>query len=153
MLSIVTSADLAATRTAPRLTYLVKRLELAVRAGLDAATSTQGLTTPQYAALSVLRLRPGMSSAALARMSFVSAQAMNEMVTLLEGKGLIRRKPDPNHRKLLQLFLTERGDTLLEACDAQADEVEARMLARLDPAQARAFADALRLCAEGLTSE
>lgn len=149
----MTSADLATTRTGPRLTYLVKRLELAVRASLDTATSARGLTTPQYAALSVLRLRPGISSAALARLSFVSAQSMNEMVTALEGKGLVRREPDPNHRKVLQLFLTERGLTLLEACDAQVDEVEARMLARLDPAQVRAFADTLRLCTEGLTSE
>ena len=149
----MTSGAPVAARAVPRLTYLVKRLELAVRASLDAATSPQGLTTPQYAALSVLRLRPGISSAALARMSFVSAQAMSEMVKALEGKGLIRREPDPNHRKVLRLFLTGRGEALLDACDARADEVEARMLARLSPAQARAFADALLLCAEGLTSE
>lgn len=149
----MTSADLAATRTAPRLTYLVKRLELAVRAGLDTATTAQGVTTPQYAALSVLRMRPGISCAALARMSFVSAQAMSEMVAALEGKGLIRREPDLNRRKMLQLFLTERGQALLEACDSQVDEVEARMLARLEPAQVRAFAEALRLCTEGLTAD
>lgn len=55
-----------------------------------------------------------------------------------------------NRRKMLQLFLTERGEALLDACEAQVDEVEARMLAQLDPAQVRAFADALRLCTEGL---
>lgn len=149
----MTSPHGAATRTTPRLTYLVKRLELAVRAGLDTVTSAQGLTTPQYAALSVLRQRPGISSAALARMSFVSAQAMGEMVMTLEGKGLIRREPDPNHRKMLRLFLTGRGETLLEACDAAVDEVEARMVAQLGPAQVSAFADALRRCTEGLASE
>ncbi|MGH3251140.1 MAG: MarR family winged helix-turn-helix transcriptional regulator, partial [Trebonia sp.] len=152
-LSPVAPADLAAAAAAPRLTYLVKRLELAVRAGLDAVTSARGLTTPQYAALSVLRLRPGTSSAALARMSFVSAQSMGEMVSTLEGKDLIRREPDPNHRKMLRLFLTGRGETLLAACDAQVDEVEARMLARLDPPQVLAFADARRLCTEGLVGE
>ena len=76
-----------------------------------------------------------------------------EMVMTLEGKGLIRREPDPNHRKMLRLFLTERGEDLLETCDVQVDEVEARMLARLDPDQVRAFADALGLCTEGLTAK
>ena len=50
-----------------RVTYLAKRLESAVRRDLDAAMQAQGLTTPQYAALSILRRHPGLSSAQLAR--------------------------------------------------------------------------------------
>jgi DNA-binding MarR family transcriptional regulator len=151
--SIVNSPQIAEPKPAPRVTYLVKRLELAVRARLDAVTSVHELTTPQYAALSALRLRPGISSAALARMSFVSAQAMNEMVVALAKKGLIERQPDPDHGKVLRIFLTHKGERALDACEAAVDEVEEEMLAHLDPAQTHALREALRLCSESLSAD
>ena len=52
-------SDSAPERERPRATYLVKHLELAVRAHLDQAIGELGLTTPQYAALSVLVSKPG----------------------------------------------------------------------------------------------
>lgn len=150
---LVTPSRTAERKVAPRVTYLVKRLELGVRARLDAVTSTHGLTTPQYAALSALRLRPGISSAALARMSLVSAQAMNEMVFALDKKGLIKREPAPDHGKVLRIFLTEHGGRTLDACEVAVDEVEQTMLAPLDPAQIQTLKQALQLCSDALLAK
>jgi DNA-binding MarR family transcriptional regulator len=134
----------------PRVTYLVKRLELAVRSRLDSVTSQHGLTTPQYAALSALRMRPGISSAALARMSFVTAQAMNEMVVVLERKELIRREVAPDHKKILQIFLTPHGSKVLAKCEAEVDDVESEMLAGLTDEEVLTMVTALRRCSEAL---
>jgi DNA-binding MarR family transcriptional regulator len=134
-------------------TYLVKRLELAVRAQLDQATSEVGLTTPQYAALSSLLVRPGTTSAELARMSFISAQAMNQMVGALERKGLIRRETSPHHKKQLRIFLTEYGQECLGQCEERADQVERRMFAGLSMQERRTFARLLRACSKALTSD
>jgi DNA-binding MarR family transcriptional regulator len=136
----------------PRVTYLVKRLELAVRSHLDAVTGAYGLTTPQYAALSVLRHKSGVSSAALARMSFVSAQAMNEMVALLEAKNLIERRPDPNHKKIRQIFITDHGERVLKECEDAVDVVESRMLETLDSDEIDALTSMLSRCSAALSA-
>jgi hypothetical protein len=64
-----------ATPPPPLLLYVVKQLELATRARLDQVLKGSGVTALQYTALSVLERRPTMSSADLARASFVRAQS------------------------------------------------------------------------------
>lgn len=80
----------------PRVSYLVFRLERRIRARLDDALARHGVTTTEYMALSELRLRDGPSSAELARIAFVTPQAMNLVIRDLERRGLIRRDPHPD---------------------------------------------------------
>ena len=147
-----TSAAVVGTAVRPRVTYLVKRLEQAVRAYLDEATMEIGLTTPQYAALSSLDAKPGLSSAELARLSFISAQAMHQMVAAMERKGLIRREAAPHHRKQLRIFLTEHGGACLRHCEERADELERSMFAGMSPAERNTLARLLRKCSDSLTA-
>ena len=51
----------------PRLTYLIKRLEMAERARMEEVLQAHGVTLHQYTALSLLERRDGLSSAQLAR--------------------------------------------------------------------------------------
>src|SRR5207244_1788274 len=104
-------------RQMPRATYLIKQLEWAVRANLDEIMRTFNITTLQYTALSVLSRHPGMSAAQLARRSFVSSQAANEMVSALERKGLVERGVDETNRRALKVFLTDAGADVLARCD------------------------------------
>jgi hypothetical protein len=71
---------------APSTLYLFKQLELVVRALLDDALRPLGLTTLQYTALTVLQRRSGLSSAQLARRSFLRPQTMNVMVQTLQER-------------------------------------------------------------------
>src|ERR687898_2292181 len=88
------------------LLYLIKQVELAVRQALDDVVATAELTAPQYTALTVLERHPGITSAELARNSFVRAQSMAEMVTFLLGEGLVSRKRDENNRRQYLLSLS-----------------------------------------------
>ncbi|MQA08858.1 MAG: MarR family transcriptional regulator [Pseudonocardiaceae bacterium] len=133
-----------------RTAYLVKQLELAVRARLDATTRQHGLTVQQYTALAVLRRSPGLSSAQLARRSFVSAQTMQEMVASLQSRGLVHREPDSANRRVLRIRLTEDGEAVLAASDREVDEIERDMLADLDSAQIETLRTALRSCTRRL---
>ena len=67
----------------PSLMYEVKQVELAVRALMDEVLRPAGVTTLQYTALTVLAGRDGLTSAELARNSFVTAQ------TLLVDGGVV----------------------------------------------------------------
>lgn len=148
---MLSSSVAAEPASRPRVAYLVKRLEQAVRAALDKATKELGLTTPQYAALSALAMKPGVSSAELARLSFISAQAMHEMVSVMERKGLIRREVAPHHRKQLLIFLTEHGHDCLRRCEEYADELEQIMFADLSVVERQTLKRLLRKCSDSLT--
>lgn len=112
---------------APRVTYTVKRLESAVRRRLDQICRENGVSTAQYTALSVLRSRPGMSSAQLADRSFITPQSANQTVADLERLELIERTADELNHRILRTNLTDRGREYLDACDRAVDQLEETM--------------------------
>lgn len=147
-----TGSDYGLHPAEPRLTYLVKRLESAVRRSLDAVLPAHGLTTPQYAALSILGRHPGLSSAQLARRSFVTPQSMQVMVAAFVRSGLVERRADPENQRILRMFLTDDGRTVLSRSQDAADQIERSMLAGLTNAQITGFSEALQTCARNLTA-
>ncbi|WTW92620.1 MarR family transcriptional regulator [Streptomycetaceae bacterium NBC_01309] len=127
----------------PLLLYAVKQVELAIRAHLDDLLRPAGVTALQYTALTVLDRRDGLTSAELARNSFVTPQAMRDLVTALESRGLITRDHDPEHRRRLLITLTPAGQALLRDTDTDVRALEQRMLSGLSAAERRAFRDYL----------
>ncbi len=111
----------------PRPIYVLKQLELAVRARLDAICRENGVTTTQYTALSVLFVKPGMSSAQLALRSFIKPQSAHQTVRELETKGYIGRATDVSNRRILRINLTAKGEALLRSCNRAVDELERQM--------------------------
>jgi DNA-binding MarR family transcriptional regulator len=138
------------SQTVPRLSYLVFRLERRIRGRLDDALSRHGVTTTDYMALSEMRLRRGLSSAQLARIAFVTPQAMNLVIRDLEQRGLIRRTPSQNGGRVLHTSLTQTGLSTLRRCDRALDEIERVMLAALDEEDRRTLADHLTACGQAL---
>jgi DNA-binding MarR family transcriptional regulator len=127
----------------PRISYVVARLERAVRKSINARVSKYGLTTLQYTTLSVLGRRGELSNAQLARRAYMTPQSMSEVIEALEEKGLITRAPHPNHRRVYPAALTAEGRRVLAACDAEVDEFEQEMLAPLSPRERRALQSGL----------
>jgi DNA-binding MarR family transcriptional regulator len=138
--------------TEPRATYLVKRLESAVRRNLDLELGARGMTTPQYAALSILRAQPGLSSAQLARRAFVTPQSMQVMVTAFVRDGLVERRADPNNQRVLRNHLTRDGELLLLQADEAAAGIEQQMLGGLDREQTSLLRELMTVCIENLTA-
>ncbi|MCA0145083.1 MarR family winged helix-turn-helix transcriptional regulator [Blastococcus sp. LR1] len=136
----------------PLLLYVVKQLELATRAQLDALLRPSGITALQYTALSVLVRRPAMSSADLARASFVSAQSTADLVGALERRGMIERQVDPDNRRRMMIRLTEAGRTFLDEYEPLVAQVEERMLQQLDRGQRDALRGYLNSCRRSLAS-
>lgn len=124
---------------APLLLYVVKQLELATRAHLDAVLKESGVTALQYTALSVLERRPTMSAADLARASFVRAQSAADLIGALERRGLIERHTDPDNRRRMLISLTAEGRTFLDTYDPRVEELEEQMLAELGPGDRESF--------------
>lgn len=137
-------------RHQPTLLYLVKQVELAIRARMDDVLKPQGLTTSQYTAMTVLERDPGMTAAHLARNSFVTAQSMSDVVTPLVDRGLIERHRDPADRRRLVLSLTADGRALLDACRGPVTAVQTRMVDGVDANAAVQFGAVLQRCRKNL---
>lgn len=131
---------------APTLLYLMKQLELQVRSHLDELVRPVGLTALQYTALTVLEGHPGLTSARLARRSFVTAQSMADMIKALLERELIERHDDPADRRRLVLALTPQGRELLDHYRRPVADLETRMLSGLTAAQAAALRRAVLSC-------
>jgi DNA-binding MarR family transcriptional regulator len=139
--------------TEPMLLYLVKQVELAVRSHLDNLLRPAGLTALQYTALTVLERHPDMSAAQLARNSFVTAQSMADMITALEGRGLIQRHRDQADRRRLVVALTSAGRELLDDYRDQVAALENRMLAGLCSEEISQLRRSLHACHASLSSD
>jgi DNA-binding MarR family transcriptional regulator len=125
--------DMSAERfgKGPRTSYLVARLDRLVRSQLSEVLEPFDLTVPQYTLLSVLEHRPGLSNAQLARRSYITAQAMHQVVNGLEDRGLITRRVSPDHGRIQLTELTDEGMALLKACDEEVTRLEERIFGRL----------------------
>jgi DNA-binding MarR family transcriptional regulator len=134
----------------PRLSYVIARLERALRAAINDRVKPHGLTTLQYTTLSLLGVRGELSNAQLARRSYMTPQAMSEVIEALEGKGLIRRDTHPNHRRIYPAALTAKGRKVLSECDRAVDELEEQVLRDLSPAERAGLADGLMTAVRSL---
>lgn len=135
----------------PRISYVVARLERAVRAGINERVRPYGLTTLQYTTLGLLGAPgPPLSNAQLARRAYMTPQSMLSVIDALEQKGLIRRAPHPNHRRVYPATLTAKGRRVRAACDAAVTQMEEQMLTDLGPEECATLLTSLKSCVRSL---
>ena len=130
----------------PTYLYRVKQLELSIRVRLDQALRQSKITVVQYTALTVLRNRDGLTSAQLARRSFVTPQSMSDVVVALADRGLILRRDDPTNGSHRLLFLSGPGRALLRHLDGPVRDIEIQMLAELSTSDRVQFRRSLESC-------
>jgi DNA-binding MarR family transcriptional regulator len=135
------------------LLYVIKQLELAVRAHLDELVRPAALTVNQYTALTVLERHPDMTSAQLARHSFVTSQSMADMIAPLLSRELIDRKPDPADRRRLVLTLTAKGRRLLRIYQPRVAALEQDMVRSLNANQVDDLTHLLLACRKALRDD
>lgn len=104
--------------------YLLHLLTHTTRTKLDALLSEFDLTSFQYTVLTVIAHNPGLSSAELSSRFHVSAQAMGQIVIMLEGRSLIARREDSANRKILRLSATAAGARLAKTGDGIVSKLE-----------------------------
>lgn len=140
----------AADPQRPHVSYLVGRLDRALRRRMNEALGPSGLSLAQYTVLAVMQARGELSNAQLANRAFISPQAMNEVVQTLEAQKLVTRRQDPSHGRIVQLTLTARGLDTLRECDAAVRALEQSMLASLTETEREALRTTLNACIQTL---
>ncbi|WP_046320150.1 MarR family transcriptional regulator [Mycobacterium sp. UM_Kg1] len=115
--------------------YLLYRASSALRPQVSAVLGPLGLTLPEFACMRVLSLRPGLSSAELARRAGVTPQAMNTVLHRLENRGAVSRPDSVPSGRALPATLTEAGRDLLTKAEQAVRVADGRVLAALSTAE------------------
>jgi DNA-binding MarR family transcriptional regulator len=141
----------ARARAEPGISYAVARLHQRLFASITERVAPYGLTTLQFTTLSVLsRHGAPLSTSQLARRAFMTPQSMSEVIHALEGKGLIKRTPHPNHRRTLPARITPRGRRVLAACDEAVSDFENSMLEGFSEKDRAAFLEMVKTAVRNL---
>src|SRR6202521_2974297 len=139
-------------RVTDRVGYQLKRAQQALRSAMDEGLRAQGLTTPQYAALTHLEADEPLSGAELARRCFVTAQTMNAILVGLERARLLERAPHANHGRVIEARLTKRGRAKVQGATATVVGIEERLLSEITAPGRRTLNETLRRLAENLST-
>jgi DNA-binding MarR family transcriptional regulator len=118
-----------------RLGFLLKHAFLGLEELNDRALAPLGLTARE---LSLLMAVAGLESASqqeIAQALGIDRTTMVTYVDLLEGKDLVRRRPDPRDRRRNVVEVTPEGRRALERGRQASDEAERLLLAPLSDAE------------------
>jgi DNA-binding MarR family transcriptional regulator len=111
--------------------YLLRQAQAATRLTLERALADLGVTTPQFAVLTMLNAYPGLSGADVARVALLTPQTVGVIMSNLERDGAIKKTAHPVHGRVLQWTLTRRGSDVLAKCRHRVNAVERRLVAGL----------------------
>jgi DNA-binding MarR family transcriptional regulator len=132
--------------------YLFKVVQTGLREAMDGALEDLGLTTPIYAALTVLHQHPDISKADLARFCFVRPQSMTRLMATMEERGYVMRSVHPQHARILQTRLTAKGRRVLGRASAVIDGVMDQVLDGFSVGERRQFMEMLVHCRDQLAA-
>jgi DNA-binding MarR family transcriptional regulator len=112
--------------------YLLRQAHAAVRLTMERTLADLGVTSPQFAVLTMLNAYPGLSGADVARLTFLTPQTVGVIIRNLARDGAIVMTPHPVHGRIQQWTLTKRGTTLLRTCKERVIALERRLACGLD---------------------
>lgn len=127
-----------------RLGFLVHDVSRLRRRVVDRALKPLGITRSQWWVLAFLSRADGMSQAALAEELGVGKVSLGQLIDKLEKTGFILRRLDNADRRVKRVYLTERSEALTARIRDSVTATEKGILAKIDVAELRATARALR---------
>ncbi|MCD9028727.1 MarR family transcriptional regulator [Luteimonas sp. BDR2-5] len=134
-----------------RTIYLIASAYHALRATrLEPALKPLGVTPLQYTIMTVVESHEGLSSAQLSRRFYVTPQTMGQVLAGLEERGLLRRREDPENRRVLLVSLTAKGRRLVDECGRVIGLIEDEIFSDPDCAETAALREQLQKIAAHL---
>jgi DNA-binding MarR family transcriptional regulator len=112
-----------------------------------------GVRTPEHEILANLRRDPGITQQALASRCFSAKSHISALLTLLEGRGWVRREPDPVDARAKRLFLALQGERIADRTAAVQAAVVAAMIDGETAATLREVTEAMQRVAARLKAQ
>jgi DNA-binding MarR family transcriptional regulator len=134
----------------------ISRLAQLLQAELEPIFAAHGVNGGEFDVLAALR-RAGrpyrLTPTELSKALMVTSGGMTKRLAALEGRGLIRREPDPNDGRSTTVSLTREGKRLVDAILPEHVANEQRLLSELSNKERADLADLLETLAVSLGDE
>jgi DNA-binding MarR family transcriptional regulator len=124
--------------------YLLKHATQQLTALSDAALAPLDIDSKDFGVLRVLAHREPTSQLQAAQELGIDRTSMVALLDVLEGKGIVTRRPDAADRRRNTVELTEAGVRTYDQAEAAYEEAERTFLAPVDPAAAQQLRSTLR---------
>lgn len=136
--------DVAPLQVLSRVTRLARHLDLARRQAF-AAHDLEGWEFDVLAALRRTGEPYSLSPGQLGAETLVTSGTMTNRIDRLEGRGLVRREPDPSDRRGVRVVLTAEGRSTVDDALSDLLEHERDLLSALTPQRQDDLAALLRV--------
>jgi DNA-binding MarR family transcriptional regulator len=81
------------------------------------------LTQAQWRSIGIVWKRPGISQTALADILEIQPISVGRLIDRMESAGWMERRPDPDDRRAVCLYVTSKAEPTLKAIKATADDI------------------------------
>lgn len=136
-----------------RLGYKVSRLARLMEARLEARIGELGITRMMWCVLSGVGLEGVTTPSELAVYIGIARPTVSRLLRDMENKDLIRRVGAERDGRCVEIRMTDRGISTLQACRPLVDELNAHFGAKLNPNDLEAILKHLDTLAGGETRE
>lgn len=111
--------------------YALRRAQVAVFADFHDRFSSDDITPAQFGVLEVLKYNPGLRQTQVSAALGVRRTNFVPLFDGLEARGLAERRKVPADRRAFALYLTPKGEDLLQRLEQRVCEHEAKFTARI----------------------
>ncbi|TNE37143.1 MAG: MarR family transcriptional regulator [Alphaproteobacteria bacterium] len=102
--------------------FLISDVTRLLRQEFNRRAQGLGLSQAQWRALVALALHEGANQKTLAEALEIQPMTLARLIDHLQGTGLVERRPDPADRRAFCLYLTDKGQFLMEEVWQLAEE-------------------------------
>ena len=123
---------------------IINRVRVELIDAMDRELAAFDISAPQLFVLSSVANREADSASGLCKSISYDPGAMTRMIDRLQQKGLLRRVPNPEDRRAMNLELTVAGKALYPQLVAAKDRVQAQFLRGFSEEEAQLLETLLR---------
>jgi DNA-binding MarR family transcriptional regulator len=117
--------------------YALRRAQVASFGAFQRATAGARITPPRFTALVILQANPGISQSTLGEVLGTARSGAMLLTDWLEAQGLAERRHRPDDGRAWGLYLTAKGQRLIERLRRRVRDSDKRFAARIDAAERR----------------
>jgi len=128
--------------------YLIRRVNQLLVAQFFEQPDDQNITPVQWAALCATQAAPGMDQITLSRDIAIDTSTVAGVIDRLEKRGLIKRQPSDSDKRVKLLFITKKGENLLNKTTPKVIELQDWLLSPLPAKERKAFLSQLQTLIE-----
>lgn len=103
--------------------FLLNDVARLLRRNFNRRVQALGLTQTQWRTLGILSRRPGISQRQLADILEMQPISVGRLLDRMQATGWIERRPDPQDRRALCLYLAVKADPILKEMKGHSAEV------------------------------